>query len=76
MGLEHGQDCLGSVVVPVRFVRESCIFVLCTSLAPAVAGAESSASQLLESTGGCEAPLRVSEPFGSKKACALRVRNI
>ena len=40
MGLEHGQDCLGSVVVPVRFVREGWMFVLSTRLAPATAGAE------------------------------------
>ena len=42
-----------------------------TSLGPAVTGQESRTAQLLESTGGCAAPLIVSEPFGSKQTCVF-----
>ena len=39
---------------------------------PAVASPESRATQLLETTGVCEAPLIVSDPFGSKYLWFLR----
>ena len=47
-------------------LRKTGIFVTSHRFGPAVASPESRATQQAETTTGCEAPLIVSEPFGSK----------
>ena len=47
-------------------LRKNGIFVTSHRFGPAVASPESRATQLLETTGVCEAPLIVSDPFGPK----------